>query len=86
MGHVNGGHHRSDNRSGPWHAFCRRKAEILLKFNAPCRLLDRMVVSARRIGVDTYVIPGGSALFLKAKVVLDEWRPLADDVDGEQFT
>jgi hypothetical protein len=72
-------------RDGPWQAFCRRKADILRKLVAPGRVLERLVVDARRISVDTYHIPAGSALFLRAKAALDDFRPLADDTEGEVF-
>jgi hypothetical protein len=37
------------------------------------------------VAVDTYHIPAGSALFLRAKAALDDFRPLADDTEGEVF-
>lgn len=79
------GRHRSDWRDGPWESFCRRKAYILQKLIAPGRVLERLVKDARRVGVDTYVIPGGSGLFLRAKSSLDDFRSLASDIDGEVF-
>jgi hypothetical protein len=77
------GRHRSDFRKGPWHAFARRKAEILRKLVDPGRILERLVAEARQVGPDTYQIRGGSALILRAKVALDEWRPLANDTEGD---
>lgn len=79
------GRHRSDMRKGPWQCFARTKADILSKLVAPGRILDRLIADAQRIGPDTYVITGGSALFLRARAALDDFRPLADDVDGEAF-
>jgi hypothetical protein len=79
------GNHRADWRVGPWQAFCRRKADILRKLVAPGRVLERFVADARRVAVDTYHIPAGSALFLRAKAALDDFRPLADDTEGEVF-
>lgn len=72
-------------RKGPWQCFARTKADILAKLVGPGRILDRLTAVAQRVGPDTYVIPGGSALFLRAKTALDDFRPLADDVDGEVF-
>lgn len=79
------GRHRSDWRDGPWESFCRRKAYILQKLVAPGRVLERLIADARRVGHDTYVIPGGSALFLRAKASLEDFRSLANDVDTEAF-
>ena len=79
------GRHRSDWRDGPWESFCRRKAYILQKLIAPGRVLERLVVDARRVGVDTYEIRGGSALFLRAKAALEDFRSLAADVEGKKF-
>lgn len=79
------GRHRADFRTGPWHNWARRRAEIVTKLIAPGRVLDRLVSQIRRVGPDTYFIPGGAGLILRAKVALDEWRPLADDAEGEVF-
>lgn len=76
------GHHRADFRGGPFHAFHRRKAAVLRRLIDPGRVLERFVGVARRVGPDTYEIKDGAALFLKARTVLDDWRPLAEDTEG----
>jgi hypothetical protein len=78
----NNAHHRVDLREGPYHAWAKRKAGILLKLCAPARVLERLVQDAKPVGLNTYFIPGGAALFLRAKTTLDEFRPLAAD-EGE---
>ena len=75
--------HIRDFRDGPWESFCRRKAGLLAKLVAPGRVLDRLVADARPVGLNTYHIPAGSALFLRARTVLDDFRPVADDTEGE---
>ena len=75
-------HHRADWRTGPWQIFVKRKAEYVLRLAGPGWLLERLVNTAVRVGPDTYVIRGGAGLFLKARTVLDDWRPLATDADG----
>jgi hypothetical protein len=79
------GRHRADFRKGPWHNWARRRADIVSKFVAPVRVLERLVAEIRPVGRDTYFIPAGAALLLRAKVVLDEVRPLANDTEGEVF-
>ena len=76
-------HHRSDNRDGPFHSWARRKAFLIQKLVAPGRVLERLLADARPIGINTYHIPGGAALLLRARMAVDEWRPLAEDASGE---
>lgn len=77
------GHHRRDFRKGPWHNFAQRKAQILAKLIGPGRVLERLIADIRPVGMNTYHIPGGPALLLRAKAALDEFRPLANDTEGE---
>jgi hypothetical protein len=44
-----------------------------------------LVSEIRPVGVNTYFIPAGAALLLRAKATLDEFRPLANDTEGEVF-
>ena len=75
-------HHRADWRTGPWQIFQKRKAELILRLAGPGWVLERFCSEAQRVGPDTYVIKGGAGLFLKARAVLDKWRPLATDSEG----
>lgn len=79
------GHHRRDFRKGPYHTWAQRKAHLLQRLIGPGRVLERLVADIRPVGINTYHIPGGAALLLRAKVALDEWRPLANDTEGEVF-
>jgi len=79
-------HHRRDFARGPWASFARRKAFYLQRLAAPGRVLERLVGDARRVGTDLYHIPGGAGLLLRARVALEEWRPLAEDTEGEVFS
>ena len=78
-------HHRCDMRDGPWESFCRRKASILQKFVSPARVLELIFADARCVHAIKTSRPDGHALILRGKVALDEWRPLANDMDGEAF-
>jgi hypothetical protein len=80
-----GGHHRADLRDGPWQSFCRRKATLLHKLSAPGRVLELIFADARCVLAIKASRPDGSVLILRGRVALDEWRPLANDSDGEVF-
>jgi hypothetical protein len=79
------GRHRAMYRKGPEHRWAQRRAEIVQKLIAPGRVLERLVSEIRPVGVNTYFIPAGAALLLRAKATLDEFRPLANDTEGEVF-
>ncbi len=78
-------HHRSVYRKGSPENLAGKRAEEIAKLSAPGRVLERLIVDARPVGINTFYIPGGAALILRAKTVLDDWRPLANDTEGEVF-
>lgn len=74
-------HHRVDNRTGPHHGWCQRKAYHLMKIFKLVHASIRMAASMRCVGPGHYYIPPADRLaWLDA---LDNAKPYATDETGD---
>lgn len=75
------GHHRSDQRTGPWATWRRRVACHLPKLFRCCHCLEALLAYDPPANAS----PAHQAARLRAKVALDAARPLMLDQDGRAW-
>jgi hypothetical protein len=79
------GRHRAMYRKGPEHRWAQRRAEIVQRLIGPGRVLDLILADPRCVCAIKAARPDGHAIVLRGRAVLDEFRPLANDTEGEVF-